>query len=96
MNEVQRKVPPEKRCIMGGDLNRYIGLDNDGVSRVHGGKGIRVRNKKEENALDFAVTFYLTILNTFLRKVTTKQILVEVGLVKVKWSRSCTRRPQQD
>ena len=53
---------------MGGDLNGLIGQDNDGVRRVHGGKGMGVRNQEGESALDFAVAFDMAVLNTFFTK----------------------------
>ncbi|KAK3877071.1 hypothetical protein Pcinc_018203 [Petrolisthes cinctipes] len=38
MDKVQREVPQEERCVVGGDLNGHIGQDNGGVRRVHGGR----------------------------------------------------------
>ncbi|KAK3889421.1 hypothetical protein Pcinc_006585 [Petrolisthes cinctipes] len=36
MDEVQREVQQEERCVVGGDLNGHIGQDNGGVRRMHG------------------------------------------------------------
>ena len=68
MDEVQRKAPPEEKCVVGGDLNGHIGQDNDGVRRVHGSKGMGVRNQDGESALDFAVAFDMAVMNTFFTK----------------------------
>lgn len=68
MDEVQMETPLEERCVVGGDFNGHIGQNNDGVRRIHGGKGMGERNTDGEKALDFAVAFDMAILNTFFTK----------------------------
>lgn len=66
------------------DLNGNIGLENEGI-KVHGGKGVRVRNQEGESELDFAVVFEMVIVNMFffyLQKVAIRHI--KSGPVKVK------------
>ena len=68
LDEVQGEVPKEERCIVGGDLNGHIGQDNEGVRRVHGGKGMGARNQEGESIVSFAIAFDMAILNTFYTK----------------------------
>jgi hypothetical protein len=60
------KSTSEKLFI--GDLNGHVGTTNAGFETVHGGFGYSIRNHEEEEVLDFAVSFDLSIANTFCRK----------------------------
>lgn len=40
METVMTQIPPEERCIVGGDLIGHVGQENDIIQRVHGGHGV--------------------------------------------------------
>jgi hypothetical protein len=49
-------------------VNRQVGIEKVEYERVHGGYDFDERNKIAEKVLDFASSYELTIINTYLRK----------------------------
>ncbi|XP_064121731.1 uncharacterized protein LOC135226218 [Macrobrachium nipponense] len=68
MDGVMQELEEHERVIMGADLNGHVGSENGAVGRVHGGHGIGERNPEGESVVDFAVSFDMAIVNTFVKK----------------------------
>ena len=68
LDEELRNIPEGEKVIVGGDLNGHVGVNREGIERVHGGWGVGERNEEGERVVDFAVAFDLAICNTFFQK----------------------------
>ena len=58
-------VPNEEPLLIGAELNDHIGRNNQGLERIRGGWALGNRNQDGERAMDFAVAFDMTVINTF-------------------------------
>ncbi|XP_067138145.1 craniofacial development protein 2-like [Centruroides vittatus] len=63
-----RTLEGGEKVIVGGDFNGYIGKQNMGYERVHGGHGVGELNQEGKSILGFAVAFDLVIVNSFFTK----------------------------
>ena len=68
LQEEIEKVEQDVKCIVGGDLNGHVGGSSDVISRIHGGKTYGEGNAEGERIIDFAVSYDMTIANTFFNK----------------------------
>ncbi|XP_068227666.1 uncharacterized protein [Palaemon carinicauda] len=66
MDGVMQELEEQERVIVGAELNVHVGSENEAIGRVHGGHGIGERIPEAESVVDFAVSFDMTIVNTFL------------------------------
>uniref|UniRef100_A0A1S4BJS0 Craniofacial development protein 2-like n=1 Tax=Nicotiana tabacum TaxID=4097 RepID=A0A1S4BJS0_TOBAC len=61
-------ISPTEKLFIGGDCNGHIGSFTAGYGEVHGGFGLRDRNKGDTSLLDFARAFELVIVNSIFPK----------------------------
>ncbi|XP_047989345.1 craniofacial development protein 2-like [Leguminivora glycinivorella] len=68
-DDLIRSIPINEYKIIGGDLNRHVGVSNTAYEKtVHGGYGMGEVNKQGETILDFAARHSLSLINTNFQK----------------------------
>jgi len=68
LDEVVQGILQNEGLLIGGDCNGHISSRGEGYETVHGGLGYSVRNSAAVSILDFAVTYDLSIVNSYFRK----------------------------
>ncbi|VDL70849.1 unnamed protein product [Nippostrongylus brasiliensis] len=68
LDDVITSVPDDDILTITGDLNGHVGTDRRGLERVHGGRGVGVKNEDGERILDLAVAHDLAICSRFFAK----------------------------
>ncbi|XP_066990470.1 craniofacial development protein 2-like [Macrobrachium rosenbergii] len=65
VDEMITSIEMEERLVIGGDLNGHIGRSQENINSIHGRHGMGGMNKEGELIVDFALSFDLSINNTF-------------------------------
>ena len=68
MDQDLRAIPEGETVIVGGDLNGHVGISREAIERIHDGWGVGEKNEEGDSVTDFAMAFYLSIVNTFFEK----------------------------
>ena len=68
MGAVLRRISQHERLVIGADLNGYVGREDEGFERYHGGKAFGERNVEGVRVLVFAQQFYFILTNTTFTK----------------------------
>ena len=68
MDQGLRAIPEGETVIAGGQLNGHVGISREAIERIHGGWGVAEKNEEGERVTYFAMTFDLSIVDTFFEK----------------------------
>ncbi|XGW26716.1 hypothetical protein V3C99_007370 [Haemonchus contortus] len=60
-------------------MNGHVGSERRGLERVHGGRGIGVRNEEGERVLDLAMAHDLAVCSTFFAKRRSQKVTYSSG-----------------
>ncbi|VDO67408.1 unnamed protein product [Haemonchus placei] len=79
LDETIRSVPEGDYLTIAGDLNGHVGSERRGLERVHGGKGVGVRNDEGERVLALAIAHDLAVCSTFFGKRKSQKVTYSSG-----------------
>nr|CDJ94278.1 Endonuclease exonuclease phosphatase domain containing protein [Haemonchus contortus] len=79
LDETIRSLPEGDYLTIAGDLNGHIGSERRGLERVHGGKGVGVRNDEGERVLALAIAHDLAVCSTFFAKRKSQKVTHSSG-----------------
>ncbi|XGW22799.1 hypothetical protein V3C99_005206, partial [Haemonchus contortus] len=79
LDEAIRSVPEGDYLTIAGDMNGHVGSERRGLERVHGGRGIGVRNEEGERVLDLAMAHDLAVCSTFFAKRRSQKVTYSSG-----------------
>uniref|UniRef100_A0A7I4XUC2 Endo/exonuclease/phosphatase domain-containing protein n=1 Tax=Haemonchus contortus TaxID=6289 RepID=A0A7I4XUC2_HAECO len=79
LDETIRSVPEGDYLTIAGDLNGHVGSERRGLERVHGGKGVGVRNVEGERVLALAIAHDSAVCSTFFAKRKSQKVTYSSG-----------------
>ncbi|XGW03141.1 hypothetical protein V3C99_014828 [Haemonchus contortus] len=79
LDEAIRSVPEGDYLTIAGDMNGHVGSERRALERVHGGRGIGVRNEEGERVLDLAMAHDLAVCSTFFAKRRSQKVTYSSG-----------------
>ncbi|XGW12159.1 hypothetical protein V3C99_013104 [Haemonchus contortus] len=79
LDETIRSVPEGDYLTIAGDLNGHVGSERRGLERVHGGKGVGLRNDEGERVLALAIAHDLAVCSTFFAKRKSQKVTYSSG-----------------
>ncbi|EYC13302.1 hypothetical protein Y032_0044g904 [Ancylostoma ceylanicum] len=74
-----RSAPKDDYFVVGGDFNGHVGQDRSGLERVHGEKGVGIKNFDGKRLTDLAEAHDLAIISTFFAKRRSQKITYSSG-----------------
>jgi hypothetical protein len=80
LDEVVQSIPYAEKLFIGDDLNGHMGFERTGFENVHGGQGFGDKNEAGTDILNFALTYDLTIANTWFKKRNSHLVTFRSGL----------------
>ncbi|XGW34800.1 hypothetical protein V3C99_018654 [Haemonchus contortus] len=78
-DEAIRSVPEGDYLTIGGGLNGHIGSERRGQERIHGGRGVGVRNEEGKRVLDLAIAHNLAGCSIFFAKRKSQKVTYSSG-----------------
>ncbi|VDL70220.1 unnamed protein product [Nippostrongylus brasiliensis] len=91
LDDVVRSVPDDEFLTIARGLTGNIGTDRRGLERVHGGKGVGVKNENGDRIVDLEVGHDLAICSTFFAKRKSQKMTYYSGGRKTEGDPVCYR-----